>query len=123
VAGRYSTCCTETRRGHSRSLALVAKLFPITDVNHPQPLRSASFITQQDIAGEHADYSNDAELRNAPDVHAWRRGSGVPILLVTGALFQRVDKEPTHRQLYLIAELGKAENEPTRSPKSVRRVY
>jgi hypothetical protein len=76
VAGRYSTCCTETRRGHTRSLALVGKLFPTTDSNHAQPLSTASFITQQDIAGEHTDYINDAELRNAPDVHAWRRGSG-----------------------------------------------
>ena len=66
------------------------------------------------------DYINDAELRNAPDVHSWRRGRWVPILLVTGALFQVVDKEPTNRQLYQIAELGKQENEPTRSPEFMR---
>ena len=120
VVARYSTCCTETRRGHTRSLAMVGKLFPTTDPNYPQPLRTASFITQQDIAGEHTDYVNDAELRNAPDVHAWRRGSGVPILLITGALFQRVDKEPAHRQLYQIAELGKSKTEPTRSPEFIR---
>lgn len=120
VVGRYSTCCTETRRGHTRSLALVGKLFPTTDSNHPQPFRTASFITQQDIAGEYTDYINDAELRNAPDVHAWRRGSGVPILLITGALFQRVDQEPSHRQLYQIAELGKPQSEPTRSPEFMR---
>jgi hypothetical protein len=120
VVGRYSTCCTETRRGHTRSLALVGKLFPTTDPDHTHPLHSASFITQQDIAGQHTDYINDAELRNAPDVHAWRRGSGVPILLVTGALFQSVDKEPSNRQLYQIAELGKPESEPTRSSEFMR---
>ena len=120
VVGRYSTCCSETRRGHTRSLALVGKLFPTTDASHPKPLRSASFITQQDIAGERTDYLNDAELRNAPDVHAWRRGGGLPILLVTGALFQHVDKEPSHRQLYQIAELGKPESESTRSPEFMR---
>jgi hypothetical protein len=120
VVGRYSTCCTETRRGYTRSLALVGKLFPTTDPNHPNPLRSASFITQQDIAGEHTDYINDAELRNATDVHFWRRGTGVPVLLITGALFGRVDKEPTQRQLYQIAELGKADSEPTRSPQFMR---
>jgi hypothetical protein len=120
TVARYSTCCTETRRGHTRSLAMVGKLFPTMDSNHPQPLLTASFITQQDIAGEDTDYINDAELRNAPDVHAWRRGSGVPTLLVTGALFQRVDKEPAHRQLYQIAELGKPENEPTRAPVYMR---
>jgi hypothetical protein len=120
VVGRYSTCCTETRRGYTRSLALVGKLFPTTDANHARPFRTASFITQQDIAGEHTDYINDAELRNAPDVHAWRRGMGVPILLITGALFQHVDKEPSHRQLYQIAELGKPNGEPTRSPEFMR---
>ena len=120
AVGRYSTCCTETRRSHTRSLALVGKLFPTTDENHGQPLRTASFFTQQDIAGEHTDLINDAELRNAPDVHAWRRGGGLPILLITGIVFQRVDKEPAQRQLYQIAELGKPANEPTRSPKYMR---
>jgi hypothetical protein len=120
IVGRYSTCCTETRRGHTRSLAMVGKLFPTTDPNHKQPLRTASFITQQDIAGENTDYINDAELRNAPDVHTWRRGGGVPILLVTGAVFQSVDKQPSHRQLYEIAELGKPQTEPTRSPEFMR---
>jgi len=120
AVGRYSTCCTETRRGHTRSLSIVGKLFPTTDPNHPEPLPTASFITQQDIGGDDTDYINDAELRNAADVHVLRRGSGVPVLLVTGALFQRVDKEPSHRQLYQIAELGKPESEPTRSPEFMR---
>jgi hypothetical protein len=120
VVGRYSTCCTETRRGHTRSLSLVGKVFPTTDPNHPQPLRTASFITQEDLGGDHTDYINDAELRNAPDTRAWRRGSGVPILLLEGAFFLRADKEPTHRQLYQIAELGKPEGEPTRAPVFMR---
>jgi hypothetical protein len=122
VVARYSTCCTETRRGHTRSLAMVGKLFPTTDPNHAPPLQTASLITQQDIAGENTDYINDAELRNAPDVHAWRRGGGVPVLLVTGAVFQSVDKQPSHRQLYEIAELGKPETQPTRSPEFMRLV-
>jgi hypothetical protein len=118
--GRYSTCCTNTRRGQTRSLALVGELYPATDSDHPQPLRTASFITQQDIAGENTEYINDVELRNAPDVHAWRRGLGLPILLVTGLVFQGVDREPAERQLYQIAELGKAAGEPTRAPRYMR---
>jgi hypothetical protein len=120
LVGRYSTCCTETRRGHTRSLALVGKLFPTTDPNHIEPLRTASFFTQQDIGGDHTRYINDAELRNAPNVHALRRARGVPILLITGLVFQRVDKEPAQRQLYQIAELGKPANEPTRAPSFMR---
>jgi hypothetical protein len=120
VVGRYSTCCTETRRGHTRSLSLVGKLYPTTDPNHAEPLRTASFITQQDIGGDRTDYINDAELRNAPNTSAWRRGGGLPILLVTGAVFGRVDKEPSNRQLYQIAELAKPEEESTRTPEFMR---
>ncbi len=112
AVGRYSTCCTETRRGHARSLSLVGKLFPTTDKNHQEPLRTANFITQQDIGGDYTDYINDAETRNAPNTTIWRRGTGAPVLLITGAVFLRADKEPTIRQLYQIAELGEPENAP-----------
>jgi hypothetical protein len=120
IIGRYSTCCTETQRGHTRSLSLVGKLYPTTDPNHSEPLRTASFFTQEDLGGERTNYINDAELRNAPNTHGWRRGAGVPIFLVEGALFLRFDTEPTHRQLYQIAELGKPKDEPTQTPQFMR---
>lgn len=120
IVGRYSTCCSETRRGHSRSLSLVGKLFPTTDPDHGESLRTAHFITQQDIAGDYSDYINDVELRNAPNTTAWRRGAGVLVLLVTGAVFSIVDKKPSIRQLYQIAELGKGQGEPTRAPTYMR---
>ena len=120
VVARYSTCCSETRRGHTRSLSMVGKLFPTTDPAHSTPLRTANFITQQDIGGDHTDYINDAELRNAPDTTASRRGGGLPILIITGVVFGIVDKQATIRQLYQIAELGKSSTEPTRTPEYMR---
>jgi hypothetical protein len=120
VVGRYSTCCKETRRGHERSLSLVGKLFPTTDPGHSEPLRTANFITQEDIGGDRTDYINDAELRNAPNTTSWRRGFGVPVLLVEAIFFGKIDKEPTQRQLYQIAELGKPGGEPTRAPTYMR---
>jgi hypothetical protein len=120
IVGRYSTCCAETRRGHARSLSLVGKLFPTTNPDHGEPLRPAGFITQQDIAGDYTDYINDAETRNAPNTTAWRRGLGVGVLIVTGAVFSLVDKKPSIRQLYQIAELGKPEHAPTRAPTFMR---
>lgn len=120
LIARYSTCCTETRRGRTRSLAMVGKLYPTTDPNHAEPLRTASFFTQEDIAGARTDYFNDAELRNAPDVHSYRRGFGVPIILIEGLVFKIADREPAHRQLYQVAELGKPESEPTRCPQFMR---
>jgi len=120
AVGRYSTCCTETRRGHYRSLSLVGKLFPTADPQHPAPLHTANFITQQDIGGDLTDFINDAELRNAPDTTASRRQLGVPTLLVTGLVFARADKEPTIRQLYQIAELGRPKTQPLRTPEFMR---
>ena len=122
LIARYSTCCTATRRGRKRSLSLVGKLFPTADPGHSEPLPTANFITQQDIGGDRTDYVNDAELRNAPDTTASRRGFGVGIILVTGIVFGRVDKNPTVRQLYQIAELGKPEDEATRTPAFMRLV-
>jgi hypothetical protein len=120
IVGRYSTCCTETCRGNNRSLSLAGKLFPTVDINHAEPLHTANFVTQQDIGGEHTEFVNDAELRNAPDVTAFRRATGVPTLLVTGRAFDKVDQQPAVRQMYPVAELGKPVGTPTRAPQFMR---
>jgi len=120
VVARYSTCCTETRRGYERSLSLVGKLFPTTDPYHSELLSTANFFTQQDIGGDRTDYINDAELRNAPNTTSWRRGFGVPVLLIEAILFEKTDRQATQRQLYQIAELGKSDGEPTRAPAFMR---
>ena len=57
------------RRGRIRSMALVGKLFPTLDPDHATPLRTANFITQEDIGGERTESINAAELRNAPQRH------------------------------------------------------
>jgi hypothetical protein len=120
VIGRYSTCCAATRRGQKRSLSLVGKLFPTADPNHSELLHTANFITQQDIGGDRTDFINDAVVLNAPNTTAWRRGLGAPVLLVTGIVFAQVDKNPTIRQLYPIAEIGKPASQPTRTPRFMR---
>jgi len=120
IVARYSTCCSETRRGHSRSLSMVARIYPTTDREHAELLPTAALITQQDIGGDYSTHINDAELRNAPDVTVTRRGFGLPIILITGLLFKFVNVEPSVRQLYEIAELGKDPAEPTRAPLFIR---
>jgi hypothetical protein len=120
LVARYSTCCNETRRGRTRSLSMVGKLFPTTDANHFVPLETANFITQQDIGGDRTDYVNDAELRNAPDTTAWRRGLALPVLMISAVVFGLIDRKPSIRQLYPIAELGKPTGESTRTPTFMR---
>lgn len=113
---RYSTCCNETRRGNTRSLSMVGRLYPTTDRNHPDPLPTANFITQEDIGGANSRSINEAVLRNAPDTTAFRRGAGLPVLMVTGIVLQIAETKPTIRQVYQIAELGKPAGEPTGAP-------
>jgi hypothetical protein len=116
IVARYSTCCTETRRGNTRSLALVGKLFPTDDESHSAPLRTANFITQENIGGAYSMSLQDAVLRNAPDTSPLRRGLDLPILLVTALVFRLTDREIDNRQLYEIAELGKPSDQPTSTP-------
>jgi hypothetical protein len=120
VMARYSTCCTETRRGSMRSLSMVGKLFPTTDANHLEPLPTANFITQDDLGGSTTEFINDVELRNAPDTTLANRGAGAGLLFMIGLVFRRVDSEPTIRQLYPIAELGKPAGQQTRAPEFMR---
>jgi hypothetical protein len=120
IIARYSTCCTETRRGRYRSLSMVGKLYPTTNPDHAEPLRPASFITQEDIGGSLSHDISDVELRNAPDVTPWARRSALPVLLLTGLVLRRTDKEPTARQVYEIAELGKPAGQPTNAPEFMR---
>jgi hypothetical protein len=120
VIARYSVggC---PRRGRPRSLALVGKIYPTTDPESPNRVCPAGFITQEDFGGSGVEYINDAELRNAPDTHAWRRGLAVfAMLTVTGLVFDMTDTNPTFRQLYEIAELGKPAAERTRAPEFLR---
>ena len=116
AVARYSSCCTETRRGHMRSLSMVGKLFPTTDPEHAAPLRTANFMTQDDIGGDNTTFINDVPLRNAPNTTLSRRGLEAPILVHVGLTFNKVDDFPSIRQLYPIAELGKPAGEPTRAP-------
>jgi hypothetical protein len=120
VVARYSSGAGGIRRGQIRSLALVGKLFPTVDPDHPTPLRTANFITQEDIGGARTESINAAELRNAPDVTVFRRGPAGMILIKIAAVFRRVDKQPTIRQLYPIAELGKPAGAPTSAPEFMR---
>jgi hypothetical protein len=95
---------------------MVGRLYPTTDPDHAERLPTANFITQEDIGGAHSRTINEAVFRNAPDTTPSRRGFGAPVLLVTGIVLELAETQPTLRQVYQIAELGKPAGEPTRAP-------
>jgi hypothetical protein len=120
VVARYSSGANGMTRGLIRSMAMVGKLYPTTDPDHPTPLSTANFITQEDIGGQRSASINDVELLNAPNVTVFRRGPAGTILVKIASVFRRVDQQPTIRQVYPIAELGKPAGEPTRAPEFMR---
>ena len=114
--GRISSDGNETKRGQRRSISLGMKIYPTTDPAHPTPLIPASLIVQEDLGGMRTAYINDAELVNAPSVHAYRRGIYFLIMLRAGPIFQNLDKVGDSRQVYEIAELGKPADQQTVAP-------
>ena len=114
--GRFSSDGNETRRGQRRSISLGMKIYPTMDPEHPTPLIPASVIVQEDLGGMRTDYVNDAELVNAPSVHAYRRGIYFLIMLRAGPIFQQLDKVGDSRQLHEVAELGKPAGDPANCP-------
>lgn len=122
VIARYSTCCTETRGGHWRSLAMVCKLFPLDPRGGPSvlPVMPANFFTQEDLGGTRTTSIRQAILTNSPPVTPWRRGKGIFSFLLTILTFFKADKMPAERQLYEIAELGEAPGSTIHCPRFIR---
>ena len=101
-----------------RTFVLAGALFLCATTN-PDPvdrLPTAGFITHEDIGGEDTPNINAAALRNAPNTTPLKRGLGAPILIATGLALNLAETQPTFRQVYQLAELGKPRDEPTRSP-------
>ncbi len=114
--GRFSSDGNETKRGERRSISLGMKLYPTTDPEHPEPMVPASVIVQEDLGGMRTAFMNDAELVNAPSVHAYRRGIFVLIMLRANMLFSALDKVPDSRQVFEVAELGELPGVQTVAP-------
>jgi hypothetical protein len=116
TVGRLSSDGNETKRGQRRSISLGMKLYPTTDPGHPDPLVPASLIVQEDLGGMRTAFLNDAELVNAPSVHAYRRGIFVLIMIRANRVFSKLDKVPDSRQVFEIAELGESAGAQTVAP-------
>src|SRR5207253_328945 len=52
IIARYSVSAMETRRGHTRSLSMVGRIYPTADPADPRPLRSASLDFRDEIMAQ-----------------------------------------------------------------------
>jgi hypothetical protein len=117
---RISAGDSLTLGGRRRSYGLALKLFPTADENHRQLLRPANILLADDLGGTRPAHLTEVELTNVPHVTGWNRGTQIPVLLIEGLVFELVDRRASVRQVYPIAELGKAPEEPTRAPEFLR---
>jgi hypothetical protein len=123
VIARISTGDTKTLRGARRSYGMALKLYPTADENHQDLLRPANVFLADDLGGATGTHVTAVALANAPQVTGWNRGTQLPVLLREGVVFEKIDRMGTVRQVYPIAELGKAHGEPTeptRAPEYLR---
>lgn len=120
VIGRMSAGVSITLWGIRRSYGIALKLYPTLDENHENLLQTANVFLIDDLGGTRASHIVDVELTNAPQVTGFNRGNEIPILIKEGLVFELVDRMATVRQVYPIAELGKASDEQTRAPEFMR---
>src|SRR5918999_3695474 len=120
VIARISAGVTMTLRGIRRSFGIVLKLYPTVDENHENLLQTANVFLADDLGGTTASHITEVDLTNAPHVTGLNRGNEIPILLKEGLVFELVDRMATIRQVYPIAELGKASDEKTNAPEFMR---
>jgi hypothetical protein len=72
------------------------------------------------LGGTTASHITEVNLTNSPHVTGFNRGNEIPVLLKEGLVFELVDRMSTMRQVYPIAELGKASDEQINSPQFMR---
>lgn len=120
VIARISTGVSLTLRGIRRSYGIALKLYPTADTNHENLLQTANVFLADDLGGTTAPHITEVELTNAPNVTGFNRGNEIPVLLKEGLVFELVDRMSSIRQVYPIAELGKALDVKTNSPGYMR---
>jgi len=120
VIARISRAVTKTLRGARNSYGMALKLYPTDDPDHTEPLETANVYLADDLGGGTARHVTAVGLTNAPQVTGFNRGTQIPVLIREAVVFLLIDKAPSKRQVYPIAELGKAATESTRAPDFLR---
>lgn len=129
IIARASDALGETRPGKLRFLGIAGKLYPTTDADHQEPLKTANFFVFENIGGSHTKRFTEASLTNDLLPVEPHPGAALkaPLGNILGPAFAIADKtiDPTQlmiRQLYPIAELGEQQPEQARGPRFLKLV-
>ena len=113
IISRISVALSETKKGSYRGFGITGKLYPTQNENDGKKYLTANFFTIDDLSGTLAESILDTELTNRPKV-SFRLGSIFEADIASAAALAlgRADQNPLVRQMYEVAELGKANEEP-----------
>jgi hypothetical protein len=114
---RTSVALSETTKGHYRGFGMAGKIYPTTDPDHADELKTANFFAIDDFGGTLAEHYTDVGLTNQPEL---KYHPGImfllPIGLAAGIALGTADEKPGIRQLYPISELGLLDQSLAKTP-------
>jgi hypothetical protein len=116
IVVRCSTLLSHTDRGDRRGFGFAGKIFPTLDPD--EVVKTANFITIDDLGGTLAPRYTDVALTNQPPF-----GLNFSMLSLFFSLanvvyvFQRTDSVPDYRPLYELSETGLRQGETPLGPK------
>jgi hypothetical protein len=124
---RASTLLSDTTRGSYRAFGVAGKIFPTTNPNHTDALRSANFFALDSAAGTLAESFLDVGLQN--DLLSLMINKDFikasPALAATFEAFIRAERalnplQAAERQLYPVAELGETDLSAVNTPRWIQ---
>ncbi len=103
---RASVALSETERGHYRGFGFAGKIYPTTDPNHTELLKTANFFAIDNLSGTLADHYLDVALLNEPALVSPGASQTLGIAIIALISLGLSDANAGIRQLYEISELG-----------------
>lgn len=115
---RASVALSDTEKGNPRGFGFTGKLYPTTDPDHTDKLKTANFFTIDNLSGTLADHYMDVALTNEPGLFSSSTSAGIAgVGFYAGMALAMADSNPGIRQLYEISELGLSDPSTAITPK------
>ena len=118
---RASVALSKTEKGSYRGFGFTGKIFPTTDPNHSENLKTANFFAIDNLSGTLSDHYMDVSMTNEPGVFSSGGTSNIISIGFFAAMsLGLADTNPGIRQLYEISELGMTEPDIAVTPKWIK---